>query len=98
MLIIGALEARIGTLSLDKQEKIEADAAKAERKAEKKAELEQKKKEVSNPFLRARCWLIIRLQRYDETYNVEQEAYLTGRSPLRGRSGLSGNMLPIYTV
>jgi hypothetical protein len=33
-------------LSLDKQEKIEADAAKAERKAEKKAELEQKKKEV----------------------------------------------------
>jgi hypothetical protein len=33
-------------LSLDKQEKIEADAVKAEKKAEKKAELEQKKKEV----------------------------------------------------
>jgi hypothetical protein len=43
----GSLEDRIGTLSLDKQEKIEADAVKAERKAEKKAELEQKKKEVS---------------------------------------------------
>ncbi|KAK4684999.1 density-regulated protein, partial [Tremellales sp. Uapishka_1] len=38
------LDARIGTLSLDKQEKIEADAAKAERKAEKKAEAELKKK------------------------------------------------------
>lgn len=34
-------------MSLDKQEKIEADAVKAEKKAEKKAELEQKKKEVS---------------------------------------------------
>src|SRR4051812_14663601 len=43
-----ALKERIGTLSLDKQEKIEADAAKAERKAEKKAETEAKKKAVSN--------------------------------------------------
>ena len=37
----------MGTLSVEKQEKLEADAAKAERKAEKKAEAEAKKKEVS---------------------------------------------------
>ena len=37
----------MGTLSVEKQEKIEADAAKAEKKAEKKAEAEAKKKEVS---------------------------------------------------
>ena len=37
----------MGTLSVEKQEKLEADAAKAERKAEKKAEQEAKKKEVS---------------------------------------------------
>ncbi|KAI9634414.1 translation initiation factor SUI1 [Dioszegia hungarica] len=43
----GSIEDRIGTLSLDKQEKIEADAVKAEKKAEKKAELEQKKKEAA---------------------------------------------------
>jgi hypothetical protein len=36
----------MGTLSVEKQEKLEADAAKAERKAEKKAEAEAKKKEV----------------------------------------------------
>lgn len=36
----------MGTLSVEKQEKLEADAAKAERKAEKKAEQEAKKKEV----------------------------------------------------
>ncbi len=41
-----ALKDKIGTLSLDKQEKIEQDAAKAERKAEKKAETEKKKKAV----------------------------------------------------
>jgi hypothetical protein len=37
----------MGTLSVDKQEKLEKDAVKAEKKAEKKAEAEQKKKEVS---------------------------------------------------
>ena len=37
----------MGTLSVEKQEKLEADAVKAERKAEKKAEAEAKKKEVS---------------------------------------------------
>jgi hypothetical protein len=47
MLILGTLEGRMGTLSLDKQEKLEKDAVKAEKKAEKKAEAEQKKKEVS---------------------------------------------------
>jgi hypothetical protein len=47
MLISGTLEGRMGTLSLDKQEKLEKDAVKAEKKAEKKAEAEQKKKEVS---------------------------------------------------
>lgn len=47
LILSGSLEARIGTLSLDKQEKIEADAVKAEKKAEKKAELEQKKKEAA---------------------------------------------------
>lgn len=41
----GALASRIGTLSLDKQEKLEADAAKLEKKAAKKAEAEAKKKE-----------------------------------------------------
>ncbi|WWC65523.1 translation machinery-associated protein 22 [Kwoniella dejecticola CBS 10117] len=40
----GNLAARIGTLSVEKQEKIEADAAKAEKKAAKKAEAEAKKK------------------------------------------------------
>ncbi|KAL7420241.1 Translation machinery-associated protein 22 [Cryptotrichosporon argae] len=43
----GSLASRIGTLSLDKQEKLEADAAKAEKKAEKKAEAEAKKKEIT---------------------------------------------------
>jgi hypothetical protein len=37
----------MGSLSVDKQEKLEKDAVKAEKKAEKKAEAEQKKKEVS---------------------------------------------------
>lgn len=36
----------MGTLSVEKQEKLEKDAQKAERKAEKKAEQEAKKKEV----------------------------------------------------
>jgi hypothetical protein len=36
----------MGTLSVEKQEKLEKDAEKAERKAEKKAEQEAKKKEV----------------------------------------------------
>lgn len=44
-LFAGALVSRIGTLSLDKQEKLEADAAKLEKKAAKKAEAEAKKKE-----------------------------------------------------
>lgn len=43
----GSLATRMGTLSVEKQEKLEADAAKAERKAEKKAELEAAKKQVS---------------------------------------------------
>ena len=42
----GSLESRIGTLSLEQQEKLEKDAVKAEKKADKKAEAEQKKKEV----------------------------------------------------
>ncbi|CAD6585335.1 MAG: Translation machinery-associated protein 22 [Tremellales sp. Tagirdzhanova-0007] len=43
----GSLTARMGTLSVEKQEKLEADAVKAERKAEKKAEAEAKKKEAA---------------------------------------------------
>ena len=43
---IGSLAARMGTLSVEKQEKLEADAVKAEKKAEKKAEAEAKKKDV----------------------------------------------------
>ena len=43
----GSLAGRMGTLSMDKQEKLEKDAEKAEKKAEKKAEAEQKRKEVS---------------------------------------------------
>ncbi|BEI82403.1 hypothetical protein CcaverHIS002_0302710 [Cutaneotrichosporon cavernicola] len=43
----GTLEKRIGTLSLEKQEKLEADAAKAERKADKKAEAEAVKKQAA---------------------------------------------------
>ncbi|GHJ85995.1 hypothetical protein NliqN6_2397 [Naganishia liquefaciens] len=39
-----ALKEKIGTLSIDKQEKLEAEAEKAEKKAEKKAETEKKKK------------------------------------------------------
>ncbi|KAJ9100007.1 Translation machinery-associated protein 22 [Naganishia cerealis] len=42
--LIDALKEKIGTLSLDKQEKLEAEAEKAEKKAEKKAESEKKKK------------------------------------------------------
>lgn len=37
----------MGTLSVEKQEKLEADAAKLEKKAEKKAAAEAKAKEVS---------------------------------------------------
>jgi len=43
----GTLAARIGTLSIEKQEKLEADAAKAEAKAEKKAEAEAKRKNAA---------------------------------------------------
>lgn len=42
-----AIKEKIGTLSLSAQEKLEAEADKAERKAEKKAESEKKKKAVS---------------------------------------------------
>lgn len=42
----------MGTLSVEKQEKLEADAAKAERKADKKAELEAAKKQVGVVVLR----------------------------------------------
>jgi hypothetical protein len=42
-----AIKEKIGTLSLSAQEKLEAEADKAERKAEKKAETEKKKKAVS---------------------------------------------------
>jgi hypothetical protein len=45
--ITGTLAARIGTLSIEKQEKLEADAAKAEAKAEKKAELETRRKNAA---------------------------------------------------
>ena len=46
----------MGTLSVEKQERLEADAAKAERKAEKKAEAEAKKKDVRwCLFARALC-------------------------------------------
>jgi hypothetical protein len=45
--ITDALKEKIGTLSIDKQEKLEAEAEKAEKKAEKKAETEKKKKAVS---------------------------------------------------
>lgn len=46
-ILTDALKEKIGTLSLDKQEKLEAEAEKAEKKAEKKAETEKKKKAVS---------------------------------------------------
>ena len=41
-----ALQAKIGTLSLDKQAKLEKDAAKKEKKAEAKAGAAEKKKKV----------------------------------------------------
>ena len=41
-----ALRAKIGTLSLDKQKKLEEDVAKAEKKAEKKADAALKKQQV----------------------------------------------------
>lgn len=54
----------MGTLSMDKQEKLEKDAVKAEKKADKKAEAEQKKKEVSAFDLPYHiCELMSRLQR-----------------------------------
>ncbi|WVF68810.1 translation machinery-associated protein 22 [Kwoniella sp. CBS 6097] len=48
----GNLAARIGTLSVEKQEKIEQDAAKAEKKAAKKAEAEAKKKEATKIIIK----------------------------------------------
>jgi len=53
----------MGTLSMDKQEKLEKDAVKAEKKADKKAEAEQKKKEVSTAGIVWKTKLTIRLQR-----------------------------------
>jgi hypothetical protein len=54
----------MGTLSMDKQEKLEKDAEKAEKKAEKKAEAEQKQKEVSTaPSSETRISLTNRLQK-----------------------------------
>jgi uncharacterized ferredoxin-like protein len=47
LLISDTLTDRIGTLSIEKQEKLEKDAEKAEKKAEKKAEAEMKKKEAT---------------------------------------------------
>jgi hypothetical protein len=47
LLIPDTLTDRIGTLSIEKQEKLEKDAEKAEKKAEKKAEAEMKKKEAT---------------------------------------------------
>ncbi|KAK8849387.1 translation machinery-associated protein 22 [Kwoniella newhampshirensis] len=48
----GALTSRIGTLSMEKQEKLEADAAKLEKKAAKKAEAEAKKKEATKIIIK----------------------------------------------
>ncbi|WVQ79517.1 translation machinery-associated protein 22 [Cryptococcus sp. DSM 104549] len=48
----GALTSRIGTLSVEKQEKLEQDAAKAEKKATKKAEAEAKKKESTKIIIK----------------------------------------------
>jgi hypothetical protein len=45
----------MGTLSVEKQEKLEQDAVKAEKKAEKKAEQEQKKKDVRSNDFRSNC-------------------------------------------
>lgn len=53
----------MGTLSMDKQEKLEKDAVKAEKKADKKAEAEQKKKEVGPSYSHVMIWLTNRLQR-----------------------------------
>ena len=54
VLIIGliseALQAKIGTLSLEAQEKLEKDTAKKEAKAEAKADAALKKKMVRTPF------------------------------------------------
>jgi hypothetical protein len=44
---VEALESRLGTLSLDKQQKLEKDMAKAEAKAEAKADAALKKKMAS---------------------------------------------------
>lgn len=46
-----AIQQKISTLSLDKEEKLQADADKAEKKAAKKAETELKKKAVSCLYL-----------------------------------------------
>ncbi|GFZ43399.1 Translation machinery-associated protein 22 [Saitozyma sp. JCM 24511] len=62
-----SLTARIGTLSVEKQEKLEADAAKAEKKAEKKAEQEAKKKEASQLALMCERWGNIIIKRSERT-------------------------------
>ena len=46
-----ALQAKIGTLSLDKQAKLDEDAAKKEKKAEAKAGAAEKKKKVRDEFV-----------------------------------------------
>ncbi|KAL1405229.1 Translation machinery-associated protein 22 [Vanrija albida] len=48
----GALAARIGTLSVEKNEKLEADAAKAEQKAARKAAAEAKLKESTKIIIK----------------------------------------------
>ena len=49
-----ALAAKVGTLSIDKQLKLEQDVKKAEAKAEAKAEVAEKKKKSSKVRTRAR--------------------------------------------
>ncbi|WVO13680.1 translation machinery-associated protein 22 [Cryptococcus depauperatus] len=48
----GALASKIGTLSVDKQEKLEADAVKLEKKATKKAEAEAQKKQQTKIIIK----------------------------------------------
>ena len=50
--VLEALQARLGTLSLEAQSKLEADSAKKEAKAEAKAEAALKKKLVCNSSVR----------------------------------------------
>lgn len=76
-----ALQAKIGTLSLEGQALLEKDTAKKEAKAEAKALAEAKKKEVPRPPFVCFYWcpkLFTGVDGHDQTDTAEQEQVCDG--------------------